>query len=199
MIYLDKNDLLSKGSERACYTHPSDDNKLIKIIYTKNIGYNQNDLEYKYYNYLKKSKVSFNNISKCFGWVETNIGRGLLFQKIKNYDNSISKEFRYYIKNNIFLDEEEKELLCELKYYLKKNKILFIDATTINVLCQETSKGVYKLIIIDGLGGKRVGIKSNLYLIPILSSYTAYKIKKQWKIFIRNIENVKNSRHIIKV
>lgn len=194
MIYLDKNNLLVSGSERACYIHPNDETKLIKIIHSKDEGYNQNDLEYKYYNYLDNQKVSFSNIAKCFGWIETNIGKGLLFERILNYDNSDAKEIRYYIKNNIFSDDEEKNLLNELKYYLEVNKVLFIDATTVNVLCKEISKGKYRLIIIDGLGGKRIGVKSRLYLIPIFLPYTIYKIKKQWKVFLKNIKNVKNLR-----
>ena len=44
---LTKDDLLGTGSERACYAHPLDNTKIIKIIYNqKNKHSDQNCLEY---------------------------------------------------------------------------------------------------------------------------------------------------------
>lgn len=189
MIQLDKNNIFASGSERDCYIHPNDNTKLIKIIKYKNNSYNQNDLEYRYYNYLQKQQVSFDHIAIYFGKVKTNLGEGLVFERIIDFDNQASKQLTYYIKNHMLTTVKEKKLLNELKLYLEQNCILFMDVATINVMCKKISKSNYKLIIIDGLGGKRVGFKSYLYMN--FSLYTKYKIKKQWKRFLKMVENLK--------
>ncbi len=189
MIILDKSVYLAKGSERICFVHPNDENKIIKIIYQQKSTNNQNELEYKYYKYLENKKVSFSNLSKCYGFIETNLGEGLVFERIRNYDRSTSLSLREYLQKKIFSCKEEKNLLNKLKNYLEINNILFVDATSVNILVKEVSKTEKKLVIIDGIGAKREGIKFNLYLV--FPFYAKYKIKKQWKIFLQNIEKVK--------
>jgi hypothetical protein len=56
-------------------------------------------------------------------------------------------------------------------------------------MCKEISENNYKLIIIDGLGPKRGGFKTFLYLK--FNLYTKYKIKKQWKKFLIMINRLK--------
>ncbi|RXK12365.1 hypothetical protein CP985_14515, partial [Malaciobacter mytili LMG 24559] len=82
MIILQNKDLLQKGSERACYEHPFDKNKIIKIVYNQKGKNNQNDQELYYYNFLNKQNIDYNNISICYGKIDTNLGEGLVFEKI---------------------------------------------------------------------------------------------------------------------
>lgn len=187
-VILEKNFLLFKGGERSCYEHPSFNDKIIKIEHDSSIN-KQNELEYKYCNYLKKNNIEFSNIAKCFGFCDTNKGMGLVFEKVIDYDFNISKSFRYYLRNNLLSKEKELELLEELKIYLFKNKILFVDVSTVNVLCKKLDKDNYRLIIIDGLGARRLNFKYYMYLyIPF---FKEYKIKKQWEKFIFNYERDK--------
>lgn len=188
-LYLCNELLIARGGERACYSHPLDKNCIIKVTEKTIEDNKQNLLEYKYYLYLKNKKVNFLNIARCFGWTETNLGQGLIFQKILDYNLEVSKSFRFYLRNNILSKIEEKRLLKELEIYLCENKILFIDVSTVNVLCQKLSKDKYKLIIIDGLGARRLNYKFYMYLyIPFLAKY---KIKKQWKKFMFNYKRDK--------
>lgn len=192
MILLNNNYLLSRGSERTCYIHPFDTNKVIKIIYNKKeLNNNQNDLEFKYYSYLNSKNISYEHITKCFGWVDTNLGKGLVFERVLNYDNSIPKQLTHFLQHKIFTIEEETLLLNELKTYLETNKILFMDVATLNVLCKKISSSKYKLIIIDGLGPKRDGLKFWLY--TNIELYNTYKQKKQWNKFIKLVNRVKAS------
>ena len=87
----------------------------------------------------------------------------------------------------ILLNSSEKFL--DLKLYLEDNQILFTDVATLNVMCKEISENNYKLIIIDGLGPKRGGFKSFLYLK--FNLYTKYKIKKQWEKFLIMVNRLK--------
>lgn len=190
MILLHNNLLFSKGSERACYIHPEDNKKVIKVIYHKKGNNNQNNLEFKYYQYLSKKDIEYTHITKCYGWVDTNIGKGLVFDRIVNYNGLTSKQLTYFLQNKLLSNSIEKQLIKELKQYLDKNNILFIDIATLNVLCQEVEDSKYRLVIIDGLGPKRDNLKFWIYKYSRL--YCRYKNYKQWNKFLKLIEKNKN-------
>ncbi|PRM91309.1 hypothetical protein CJ672_09860 [Arcobacter cryaerophilus gv. occultus] len=177
-IILKKDDFFASGGERDCYIYPNDNTKLIKIE-QNNKTRNQNELEFLYYDFLEKNKKPQTHIAKCFGFVNTNLGKGLVFEKIVNFNKTASLSFSKVIENNLLSEKTEIELINELKNYIFSNKILFIDVGFFNILCQEYEKNKFRLIIIDGLGGRRVGFKFNMYLKS--KAFTLYKIKKQWQ------------------
>lgn len=187
-LQLSKNLILAEGGERICYNHPSDTSKIIKI--EKHTAHNeQNKLEEKYYRFLEKQKASFEHIVKCYGFINTNLGEGLLFDKVVDYDGKDSQHFRYYLRNNLLDSEIEEKLLGELQTYLMDNNILFIDVSTVNLFCQEIAKDSYKLVIFDGLGARRYGFKFFGYMLS--KNFTRYKVKKQWKLFFNNYKRDK--------
>jgi len=178
MINLTKNDLIAKGSERACYINPNDNTKVIKIIYSKGTHNQQNHLEYIYMQYLLKKNKDLSLLTQCYGYVKTNLGDGLVFDRVLDFDLTPSKSLRYYIANKLISIECQQQLLDHLKDYLEKNGILFIDTSLTNIFCQRTNSKEYKLIIVDGLGAKRMGIKFWLY--RHFQFYAKYKMKRQW-------------------
>lgn len=190
MVELKKELLLGDGGERLVFIHPDDNNKVIKVLQPGIKIHNfQNELEFKYYDFLTKKNRDFSNITKCFGYIDTNLGKGLVFERVLDFDGQDSKFLRNCLNDNIFSEAQEKEILEDLKTYLFKNEILFIDCSSHNVFCKKISEDKYTLIIYDGLGARRDGIKLSLYMKSKL--YTKYKIKKQWKLFIKNCEKSK--------
>ncbi|MCT7466163.1 PhoP regulatory network YrbL family protein [Aliarcobacter cryaerophilus] len=187
-IILTKEFFIARGWERDCYINPLDSTKVIKIThgYSNKASRNQNDLEYKYFEYLKKLNKPFSHITKCYGYIDTNLGKGIVSDKVYDYNGKISMTFLDTITQNKFTKDEENELVEELKEYIFKNSILFIDIGLCNILCCEYEKEKYRLMIIDGLGAKRTGIKFWLYLKSEL--FTKYKIRKQWKRFLNKID-----------
>ncbi len=185
MLIIKDEDFIAKGLERACYIHPEDETKVIKIVYSKQgIKNNQNEVEYMYIGYLKVKKKDLSYISSCYNYVDTNLGKGLIFDRVLNHDKTLPKSFENIVSNKIISLEKQKKLLDELKEYLEKNEILFADNSRKNIFCQEFDKEKYRLIIIDGLGAKRKGLKFWLYLHSKL--YMKYKIKKQWTKFMNS-------------
>lgn len=183
-INLTKEFFIAKGGERECYIHPKDNSKVVKIIHRKGKNNEQNQLEYKYTNFLKSKNRSFEHITKCYGFVDTNLGKGLVFDRVLDYTNDQSKSFKEYVLNSSLPIDTEKKLIEELKNYIFSNDILFIDVDLSNLFCKEYEKGKYKLIIIDGLGARRIGFRFSLYLKSKI--FTKYKMKKQWKKFWQN-------------
>ncbi len=195
IIKLDDSLLIAKGGERVCYIHPNDNRKIIKILYKKGSHNNQNSLEYIYMNYLTSKKIDISHITNCYGYIMTNLGKGLVFERVFDYDNKPSKSFRYMIANQLIDEKEQRKLLDELKQYIDKNKILFIDNSMTNIFYKKTSSTNSKLVIVDGLGAKRIGFKFYLYLYAPF--YRNYKIKKQWQklmwLYNKDITRIKNN------
>lgn len=187
-LNLKESDYLGKGRERACYIHPEDNDKVIKVVYKSSENLNQNQLEHNYLSFLEKKGVSFSHLSKCFGFIQTNLGEGYIFNRIKDFDGKTSKSFKYMVLNGVLSPNLEIELLNELKRYLIDNNIIFVDIALSNIFCQEVSVNKYKLIITDGIGGKRTGLKSKLYLYSKL--FTKYKVKKQLKRLEKRYQKV---------
>jgi hypothetical protein len=192
-LTLDEKSFLAKGGERSCYIHPDDNKKLVKIIHAKENLNQQNELEEIYINYLYKRSVDLSHIAKYYGKASTNLGDGLVYERVLNYDGSEAKSLRYnMVYKTIPLDTLE-ELLQELKSYLEKNKILFVDTSLTNIFCKKIDTKNYKLIIIDGLGAKRLGFKFWLY--RHCKIYTIYKIKRQWaklmSMYYKDIERIR--------
>jgi len=192
MITLNKNLLLAEGSERACYLDPNDNAKIIKIIYSKESHNEQNELEYIYMNYLKKKNKDLSFLTNCYGYVDTNIGKGLVFDRVLDFDLNPSQSFRFYIAKKLIPLDYQKKLLDDLQEYLEQNGILFIDTSLTNIFCQKVNAKKYKLIIVDGLGAKRMGLKFWLY--RHCSIYAKYKIQRQWaklmKMYDKDIKRV---------
>ena len=183
MINLTKSDLIAKGSERECYLYPGDNEKIIKIIYSKGKHNQQNHLEYIYMQYLLKKNKDLSLLTKCYGYVKTNLGDGLVFDRVLDFDLTPSKSFRYYIANKLISVEYQQQLLNHLQDYLEKNGILFIDTSLTNIFCKKITSNEYQLIIVDGLGAKRMGLKFWLY--RNLQPYAKYKMKRQWQKLMR--------------
>lgn len=182
-VSLDSTFHIAKGGERDCYLHPNDNKKVIKVLHKKGEHNNQNELEYKYMTFLKKRTTDLAHLTDCYGFIDTNYGKGLIFDRVLDFDGVASKSFRYYLANKIIPFKEQEFLLSELKKYLEKNLILFVDTSLTNIFCQRISECSYKLIIVDGLGAKRTGMKFVLYKVSKL--YTKYKIKRQWEKLIK--------------
>lgn len=189
-INLTKEYFIDRGRERACYIHPSDESKVIKISYKEKEELKQNQLEFLYQNFLEKKGKSLAHLSKCFGPVKTNLGHGYIFERVRDYTGETSKSFKYMIIKKKFDLTYEKKLLEELSTYLLENNIIFVDVAFSNIFCQEVSKNEFKLIITDGVGGKRLGFKSKLYLLSKV--YTRYKVKKQIQKLYKRYKNVIN-------
>ncbi len=86
MVKLNEKLYINKGEERKCFAHPHNKRKLIKIEYNNAIGRDQNRLDEYYYKYFKKKNISYKHIPKFYGKIRTNLGIGVLFDKVCNFD-----------------------------------------------------------------------------------------------------------------
>ena len=118
-VIINKKLYLSSGSRRKVYIHPNDNNKIIKI---NKEGYIWNNNMENFRSYLFMSKLKY--ISKNYGLINTNLGIGVVYELIRDYDNNISKTAHYYLQNNIYKDEIIKQLKDYYKEFYENHDII---------------------------------------------------------------------------
>ena len=177
MIKLEKSNFIAQGTNRACYIHPTDSNKCIKVTISNDSS--ESNKEIKYYKYLQNRSISFENIAKYYGVAKTDLGDGGVFDLVRDLDGDISKTLSYYLQK----DELTKEilnplpLLKELRKYTLDEGIVVKDLNTKNILYQKTDKGA-KLVLIDGV------VNNDFLFYSNYSNYLANKkINRLWDNF----------------
>lgn len=180
--------LLGKGNERLCYLHPDDPTKIIKVAYKEENARNQNMIEELYHAHMQEKGVSDEHLTHCYGTVDVEGKKGLVFDRVVNSDGSSSLTFADAVKKRVLSPDDALKLLEDLQGYLVVNNILFVDVSLDNIMCQEQEDGTFWLRIVDGLGARRPGFKFLLY--RHFPRYTAYKVKSQWKKVMHNFERL---------
>ena len=190
------------GRKRDCYIHPEDPNKVLKVVppgkspevlmsekfWLRRLFQNPEALDAnrteseKFEKLAKKfgdlyAKIPY--LARYFGKAQTDLGEGLVFQAVKNYDGEISEsvlvasETGGYIKSN---------LIAALKGLASNSNdgLIYNDVGKNNVVVQVLDPGhdAYKLWVVDGI---QCG-----HLIP-LSEYSSVfasvrKAKKIWQL-----------------
>lgn len=150
-IELNDSYLIGSETNRACYTHPNESDKCIKITISGDDK--ETNREMKQYCYLQKKDISWDSLAKFYGTVETNLGRGEVVELIKDYDENVSKSLDDYFRKITSHQDIKKflDLLFELKNYLYREKIYVKDLNAVNVVYQKFDEKNARLVIIDGL------------------------------------------------
>lgn len=183
MLSLNDDLLINTGTNRACFFHPFDNTKCIKIDIKKN---KETKREKKYYKILQKNKTPFDMIANYYGTVYTNKGQGEVFELIRDYNGKVSQELDKFLNDKNLSETEILEVIENiflLKKYLFKNKIYVKDLNPVNVIFQKISKDKSRLVIIDGLAHSNYN--PFFYLID---SFLLKKIYKSWEYFFNTLE-----------
>lgn len=182
MLKLNTNLFIRKGRDRECYLHPNDRSKCIKV--TVSGDYRQHKEELKYYRRLQQANISWQHLTRFYGMVSTNLGDGLVFDVVRDYDGNISRTLRDYLcRGDSLLQQSEVCVeLSRLGQYILEQRIIMRDIKDNNMLLQKFNKDKFRLIIIDGIG--------NNEFIPVSDFVPALKtkvIKRKWCKFIRKL------------
>lgn len=190
MLVLDDNHYFAKGYSRNCYTHPSNDNRCLKIAITQNPKRTPGivkgiERENKYYKHLAKQNISWAHLSQYYGDIETNRGLASVYQLIRDPDNQISKSLEYCLSEADFIKKHSDQLISalnELFKYMKDNVILTTSLLPRNIVVQLSTTSVIKLYLIDDIGSSE--------FIPF-SQYIRYlgkrKVVRKWEKMLKLI------------
>ena len=181
-------DPIGGGKERACYVHPDDPRKAIKISMGE-IN-KQSKREIRFYRKLqKRGGVNEKHIPKFYGLCETNLGQGIVVDLIRNYDGEVSRPLNWYLAQGCLIDEFE-PYLDELKHSFLQNLIIFNHHMTIGaLLVQKVSTRKTRLVAVDGLGD--VNALNWLDFFPFL---VQRKIRRRWARFMSGVYGTREVR-----
>lgn len=172
-LFLDESLFIGEGSFSRTYIHPDDENLCVKIPredVSKKEGSRKREI--KYLKSLKKRGKSFEMLYKYHYDVSTNLGKGHIYDLVRDYNGDISKRIGYYLNlGDDMLCSEIVRHIDHLRRYLLREYILFTDLKEDNILLQKVSPTKTKLIIIDGVDYNN--------RIPVLEYFPAIGRKRQ--------------------
>lgn len=177
-------EILGSGNERVCYIHPDNPKLCVKIYHPQDeifkhtkVMRQQNEMEYFYFRSLSSRKVPFLYLPRCYGWVETDLGRGLLFDRIVNDDGSPSQNITELMVQGKISESEVAEILNNIGVFLNQYKVNICDVNPEHILIQNVNGELIPKII-DGVGSRYNNWK--LYFISYFPYFSKKKIKHQW-------------------
>lgn len=180
LIHLRHSPVLGQGSERRCYLHPTDDSKVIKVAFQGGKNRKQNRIESVYYQHLLATKADLSMLAGYFGQTETDLGPGLIFERVCNHDGSDAVSLLEALEQKRLSEALIRTLLERLAGYLHENSILFVDVGFANILLPLQKDGSYRISVIDGIGSRHPGFKFFIY--RHCRPLRTYKIRKQLNV-----------------
>ena len=173
---LELNNFIGKGATRLCFAHPSDDDKCIKVA-----------MRYKEEYLLERELVTYKKIQSKIGkylpkyeneLVRTNLGKGLVCERIRDFDGKKCNTLAQYLWENK-INNEIKSQIKEFADLLLKQNIIFYDFNLENFIVQITSSGKKKLYYSDIKSYQRYKPWTFLGLERLLPPLAKFLMKKR--------------------
>lgn len=165
----------AQGGNRLCFVHPDNPLRCIKVRrpdftledrrrkkgFPKNLrplsSFDDNMEEYKVMDMLLRcyGETVFEQVSRCHGFVDTDMGKGLVSELIRNGNGRISQTLKKYIWD-YGLTPEIKYATEQLGDFWRKWKIPSRDLLLHNIVVQSDDSRISRLVVIDGLGSQGI-------------------------------------------
>ena len=172
VLVLNGSEPFGVGGRRACYVHPLDPAKCVKVLRTderrtirvKNSGsliptawrreYNNNTQE-MHELYALEKRIGAENMGKhiprCYGMAETDLGPGLVLDLVRDEDGRISHSIRELITLGYDL-EKLRPAFDEFCRFLTDHLVLTRSILDHNLAVSMSAQGPQRIVMIDGLG-----------------------------------------------
>jgi len=181
MLQLDDSQIIGSGVDRIVYGHPENADLCIKIprcnfnndfeikgtrdkLYYLLRGFRKEYFDYNYTDVLyaqmlqkkEKDNLIFKHLPFCEGFVETNHGKGVLWQRIRNFDGTDSITLRDCYFTPGLLGTDEKQLLWNAlnDFFLWQidNAVMLREMAFANTLVCRLEKEKIRLYHVDAIG-----------------------------------------------
>lgn len=176
MLTINEELFIGSGGHQATYIHPADAAKCIKIPHLADDGDVRKEMRYRRIcaGKLAKSKL----VTEFFGTVETNLGRGYVFERVIDYNGKTSRDMKKFLPTNRpdarTLQRIWTVLLNFKSDFLHEN-IAIVDTDIENFMVQETAPDSFRVRIVDNIGTP--------VLIPLVYWFdfaAAWKARRYW-------------------
>lgn len=213
-IELSANAAFAQGGNRQCFVHPHFPDRCIKILrpdrgpqwrrqrksFPKNLrpltAFDDNLNEYRVMLDFQTQypAAMFAHISRCYGFEETSLGRGLVSELLRDHDGQISQSLKLYLWHHGYTDACQ-AAVQRLKQHWINFRVPSRDLLVHNIVVQqEWAQGqprIRRLVVIDGLGG--VGLAAQRWLPSALhrrqAARKAASLETRIDAFMRQAES----------
>jgi hypothetical protein len=178
-VSLSAQDFVAEGTDRKCFRHPTEPQYCIKVLHPERRR-GRFWREISYFASLERRKVDFKHLSAYHGLIDTNLGKGAIFEMVLDDDGRVSKSLDFYLAQN---DKHFNAWIASeielLKQDLYDQWVVFHDLNPTNILVKRLGFDEFRLVVIDGIGHN--------HFIPF-ASYSS-------RLARRKITRVWNHRH----
>lgn len=168
------------GLKRDVYLHPTNDGLVIKIR-RKGATQDRNAIEHEYLSFVKSNPL----LPRTYGWVETQLGRGLVYERIRDADGQTSATLATALKTGRVTPDGARLLMSGAVETLIRNGILVHDDNLNNFLVQRTGNRL-NLVMVDGFGPLVMTLKARVRMyFPVLARH---KISRHAQALMPHLE-----------
>lgn len=175
--------LIGEGDHKRTFVDPTDPGRCIKVLFT----YPDVDMEreLKYRRSREKRGLKSQLLPAYYGTVETNLGKGYVFERVADFDGSSSKTFQQVFGEAAAdpgLLPLVEEAMVRFKELLFRELIIISNTQAANFVLQRTSETRFTIRIIDNLGSPVF-----LPLAYYFDSVARKRLTKYWKRFLHEL------------
>jgi len=149
---------IAEGGSRECWRHPQSSQLCIKVN-KPNRQRDQNRLDWHYARSLMRRKVAGPHLPKYHGLVMTDRGEGLVMDLVVDHDGTPSLTFLEALRSHAFTREQITMMVDEAFDWIRRKNIIVADYGYDNLMVQAQADGTYRLVFIDGLGGRYFNLR----------------------------------------
>ncbi|MAL99566.1 YrbL family protein [Hydrocarboniclastica marina] len=206
---LQLQDPFAEGGNRLCFVHPENPERCIKVRrpdfsleerrrqkgFPKNLKplsrFDDNREEAAVMTGLARryGEPIYRHVSRCYGFVATSHGPGLISELIRNEDGTIASTLKKLLWDRGMTPECDRAIgdLCS---FWEKLAVPSRDLLLHNLVVEQTRSGASRIVVIDGLGS------SSLIPLALLPSYFARaKARRKVKNLRERIDGLLEARH----
>lgn len=171
MLTLTDKQPFARGGNRLCYVHPENSKLCVKVRrpdftledrrrkkgFPKNLrplsAFDDNLEEYREMQFLEQhfGDRAFQHISRCYGFVDTDMGKGLVSELIRNPDGRIAVTLKQYLWDHGLTDQVRQVIEAFIDFWTFE-LIPSRDLLLHNIVVEMDSDAPRRLVVIDGLG-----------------------------------------------
>jgi len=174
-IILSTEIFVGAGSDRECYRHPFEPEFCVKIPHPERHP-RRFRREIRFYRRLAFRGIDTLRLTRYHGTIDTNLGRGDLFDLILDFDGRIARSLEFYLDlGDAAFDAWAAEDLNDLTREFYRDWIVFHDLNPGNLLVWHLDEKRKCLVAIDGIGHN--------HLLPLASyspGFARRKIARVW-------------------
>ena len=177
ILVLTENLFLGKGKHKACYIHPEDASKCVKVPFA--LPDTDVDRELEYRGVLEKKCKHPTMLTQYYGTVKTDKGVGYLYELVQDFDGKTSKALKEIFTNEGLAEKHlgvsELAIMQQFREQWLKECIVTSDTDFVNYFAQRISPNEFVIRIIDN-----IGTPANIPLAYYFDYFARKRARKYW-------------------